>query len=74
VLDFLDIATDRYAAVEMLIEEIKIGQQSPLCASHGGHVRYPSRFRRHDSGHPGALTARRGSIPWPKIPLAPGIT
>jgi len=30
VLDFLDIATDRYAAVEMLIEEIKIGQQSPL--------------------------------------------
>ncbi len=30
VLDFLDIATDRYQAVEMLIEEIKIGRQSPL--------------------------------------------
>jgi voltage-gated potassium channel len=30
VLDFLDIATDRFEAVEMLIEEIKIGQQSPL--------------------------------------------
>ncbi len=33
VLDFLDIATDRSGSLEMVIEEIKVGQQSSLAQS-----------------------------------------
>jgi voltage-gated potassium channel len=33
VLDFLDIATDRSGTLQMVIEEIRVGQQSPLAAA-----------------------------------------
>src|SRR5260370_1194493 len=33
VLDFLDIATDRSGTLQMVIEEIRVGGQSPLAAS-----------------------------------------
>lgn len=33
VLDFLDIATDRSGTLEMVIEEIRVGERSPLAAS-----------------------------------------
>src|SRR5215472_14463036 len=33
VLDFLDIATDRSGTLEMVIEEIRVGEQSPLASA-----------------------------------------
>jgi uncharacterized protein with PhoU and TrkA domain len=33
VLDFLDIAADRSGTLEMVIEEIRIGDKSPLAAT-----------------------------------------
>ena len=33
VLDFLDIATDRSGTLEMVIEEIQVGERSPLATA-----------------------------------------
>jgi voltage-gated potassium channel len=57
VLDFLDIATDRSGTLEMVIEEIRIGESSPLAATTVGESGIHHRFgimilaiRRKDGG------------------------
>jgi len=44
VLDFLDIATDRSGTLEMVIEEIRIGESSPLAGSTVGESGIHQQF------------------------------